>query len=95
MSLINYHFMSYPRYRRKLFLNKGLDKRFKALVKAISKTNAFKIIAIETDKDRCHLLINTLLTYSPSDIMAKIKGGTSKILRAAFKELRLTPSVMD
>ena len=29
VSLINYHFMSYPRYRRKIFLNKGLDKRFK------------------------------------------------------------------
>lgn len=85
--------MSCPRYRRKLFLNKGLDKRFKALVKAISKTNDFKIITVETDKDHCHLFINTLPTYSPSDIMAKIKGGTSKILRAAFKELRLIPSL--
>ncbi|WP_210139698.1 IS200/IS605 family transposase [Staphylococcus sp. GDY8P120P] len=93
VSLINYHFMSYLRYRRKIFLSKGLDKRFKALVKAISKTNAFKIIAIKTDKDHCHLFINTLLTYSPSDIMAKIKGGTSKILRAAFKEFRFMPSL--
>lgn len=93
VSLINYHFMSYQRYRRKIFLNKGLDKRLKALVKAISKTNIFKIIAIETDKDHCHLFINTLPTYSPSDIMAKIKGGTSKILRTAFKEFRLMPSL--
>jgi|SRR5699024_1306121 len=93
VSLINYHFMSCPRYRRKLFLNNGLDKRFKALVKAISKINDFKIIALETDKDHWHLFINTLPTYSPSDIMAKIKGGTSKILRAAFKELRLISSL--
>ena len=93
VSLINYHFTYYLRYRRKLFLNKELNKRFKALVKAISKTNAFKITAIETDKDHCHLFINTLPTYSPSDIMAKIKGGTSKILRAAFKELRFMPSL--
>jgi len=81
--------MSCPRYRRKLLLNNGLDKRFKA----ISKTNDFKIIAIETDKDHWHLFINTLPTYSPSDIMAKIKEGTSKILRAAFKELRLISSL--
>lgn len=85
--------MSCPRYRRKLFLNKGLDKRFKALVKAISKTNIFKIIAIETDKDHYRSFINTLPIYSPSDIMAKIKGVTTKILRAAFKEFRFMPSL--
>ena len=93
ISLINYHFMSCPRYKRKLFLNNGLDKRFKALVKAISKTNDFKIITVETDKDHWHLFINPLPTYSPSDIMAKIKGETSKILRVAFKEFRFMPSL--
>ncbi|MDN5907674.1 MAG: IS200/IS605 family transposase [Staphylococcus equorum] len=85
--------MSCPRYRRKLLLNNGLDKRFKALVKAISKTNDFKIITVETHKDHLHLFINPLPTYSPSDIMAKIKGETSKILRVAFKEFRFMPSL--
>jgi len=93
VSLINYHFMSCPGYSRKLFLNKGLDKHLKALVKAISKTNDFKIITVETDKDHWYLFINTLPTYNRSDIMAKIKGGTSKILRAAFKEFRFMPSL--
>lgn len=93
VSLINYHFVFCPRYRRKIFLNERLDNRFKELINRIAKENDFKIVALETDKDHCHLFLNALPTYSPSDIMAKIKGGTSKILREEFKELNAMPNL--
>ncbi|WP_459796535.1 transposase, partial [Alkalibacterium sp. m-11] len=32
VSLINYHFVFCPRYRRKIFLNPSLEERFKKLV---------------------------------------------------------------
>lgn len=38
----------------------------------------FKIVALETDKDHCHLFLNALPNYSLSDIMAKIKEGQVK-----------------
>lgn len=36
------------------------------------------IVALETDKDHCHLFLNALPNYSLSDIMAKIKEGQVK-----------------
>jgi len=93
VSLINYHFVFCPRYRRKIFLNERLDIRFKELVNRIAEENDFKIVALKTDKDHCHLFLNALPSYSPSDIMAKIKGGTSKILREEFKELNSIPNL--
>ncbi|HDR6739871.1 TPA: transposase, partial [Bacillus thuringiensis] len=35
VSLINYHFVFCPRYRRKIFLNTKLEERFKELVQEI------------------------------------------------------------
>ncbi|KKI64762.1 IS200/IS605 family transposase [Staphylococcus cohnii] len=93
VSLINYHFVFCPRYRRKIFLNERIDKRFKELVSEVGRKHDFEIVALETDKDHCHLFLNALPTYSPSDIMAKIKGGTSKILRDEFKELNAMPNL--
>lgn len=93
LSFINYHFVFCPRYRRKIFLNQKLDKRFKELINQIAENEEFKIIALETDKDHCHLFLNARPTYSPADIMAKVKGGTSRILRDEFPELKAMPSL--
>ncbi|WLR44503.1 IS200/IS605 family transposase (plasmid) [Bacillus carboniphilus] len=93
VSLINYHFVFCPRYRRKIFLNKDVEERFKCLVKEICDDLDIRIIAIECDKDHSHLFLNSLPSLSPSDIMAKIKGVTSKRLREEFKHLRHLPSL--
>lgn len=93
VSLVNYHFVFCPRYRRKIFVNSEVDARFKALVQEIAKENEWNIIAIETDKDNCHLLINVQPTYSPSKIMKIIKGKTSRIIQQEFEHLSKMPSV--
>lgn len=93
VSLVNYHFVFCPRYRRRIFVNSEVDARFKALVQEIAKENEWNIIAIETDKDNCHLLINVQPTYSPSKIMKIIKGKTSRIIRQEFEHLSKMPSV--
>jgi len=61
---------------------------FKKLVQKICEKEDVKIVAMETDKDHCHLLLNVPPTYSPADVMAKVKGGTSKILREEFPYLK-------
>lgn len=93
VSLINYHFVFCPRYRKKIFLKSDVEKRFKELVKGICDELKIEIIAIETDKDHAHLFLNTLPTFSPAAIMAKIKGVTSKRLREEFKHLAHLPSL--
>jgi REP element-mobilizing transposase RayT len=51
------------------------------------------IVAIECDKDHSHIFLNALPTLSPADIMAKIKGVTSKKLREEFPHLQHLPSL--
>lgn len=93
VSLINYHFVFCPRYRRKVFNIEDLEDRFKTLVKNKCKEMDIEIIAIECDKDHTHMFLNSLPTLSPSDIMQNIKGYTSKILREEFIELSKMPSL--
>ena len=93
VSLINYHFVFCPRYRRKIFLDSTLEERFKVLVQEICEELDIKILAMECDKDHVHLFLNTPPTFSPTDIMAKIKGVTSKKLREEFPYLQHLPSL--
>ena len=51
------------------------------------------IVAMECDKDHTHMFLNALPTLSPADIMAKIKGVTSKKLREEFPHLLHLPSL--
>ncbi|PSJ85487.1 IS200/IS605 family transposase [Brevibacillus fortis] len=93
VSFITYHFVFCPRYRKKIFLKLDVEIRFKELVKDVCDELKIEIIAIETDKDHTHLFLNALPTFSPADIMAKIKGVTSKKLREEFNHLAHLPSL--
>ena len=93
VSLINYHFVFCPRYRRKIFNTPNVETRFKEVVKEICDENDIWIIAIECDRDHTHMFLNCPPKLSPSDIMNKIKGVSSRIIRDEFKELSKMPSL--
>lgn len=92
VSLINYHFVFCPRYRRKVLVRQ-VEIRFKELVEQICKEQDWLIVAMEVMPDHVHLFLNCLPTDSPSDIMAKVKGVTSRRLRQEFKHLAHLPSL--
>ncbi len=87
VSLINYHFVFCPRYRRKIFLIPNVEERFKHMVNFICEEMDTSVIAIECDKDHAYMFLNCLPTLSPADIMQKIKGVTSRVLRDEFAQL--------
>ncbi|MCQ2969844.1 MAG: IS200/IS605 family transposase [Clostridium sp.] len=93
VSLINYHFVFCPRYRRKIFNIPNVEERFKYLVKHICEEMEIEVIAIECNNDHTHMFLNCLPSLSPTDIMQKIKGITSRALRDEFQELRKMPSL--
>ena len=93
VSLINYHFVFCPRYRRKIFNIPNVEDRFKELVNCICKEMEIEVIAMECDKDHTHMFLNCPPTLSPSDIMQKIKGATSRVLRDEFLVLQKMPSL--
>lgn len=93
VSLLNYHFVFCPRYRRKIFLQVEVEHRFKELVHEVCEELQIEIVALECDKDHTHMFLNALASLSPADMMAKIKGVTSKKLREEFPHLRHLPSL--
>lgn len=92
MSLINYHFVFCPRYRRKVLVGE-VETRLKQLLDEVCAELEIEILAVECDNDHCHLFVNALPHLSPADIMAKVKGVTSRKIRQEFKHLRHLPSL--
>ena len=93
VSLLNYHFVFCPRYRRKIFLLPGIEDRFKELIQTKCTELNIEIMALECDTDHAHLFLNALPTHSPSYIMQQLKGATSKTLRDEFPELSRMPGL--
>ena len=93
VSLLNYHFVFCPRYRRKIFLISNLEERFKQLVVEICNSMDVDILALECDTDHVHLFISANPTQCPSKIIKEIKGITGRILRTEFAELQYMPNL--
>jgi putative transposase len=79
--------------QKKNIFDTGVEEWFKYMVKYICEELEIEIIAIECDKDHTHMFLNCLPTLSPADIMQKIKGVTSRVLRDEFSELSKMPSL--
>ena len=84
VSMVNYHFVFCPRYRRKIFKIPGLEAFFKQKVFEICEQNDLHIIALECHIDHCHLFVNAPPKLSPAQIMKLIKGGTGYALKEKF-----------
>ena len=93
LSMVNYHFVFCPRYRRKIFLIDGVEARFKELVLQICEANNIVILAMECHLDHCHLFVNCPPKLSPADVMRLIKSNTTAKLRQEFEQLSKCPSI--
>lgn len=86
LSEIRYHFVFCPRYRRKALID-DVERRFIEITHDICKENNWIIIEIDVTPDSCYLWLECLPTDRPTDIMARIKTVTSRVLRDEFKHL--------
>ena len=93
VSMLNYHFVFCPRYRRKIFLIDGLEYRFKESVLQICEQNQIEVLAMECHVDHVHLFLSALPKYSPADIMRIVKGNTSRVLLSEFSDVLRSPTV--
>ena len=93
VSMVNYHLVFCPRYRRKIFLIDGLETRFKELVVQICERNDFELLAMECGKDHCHIFVNVPPTISAADAVKVIKSNTSGVLRREFQQLAAVKSL--
>ena len=93
VSLVNYHFVFCPRYRRKIFLVDGVEARFKELVSQICRQNDIEILALECHIDHCHLFVNCPPNLSPADVMRLVKANTGRTLICEFEALSKIPNL--
>lgn len=92
VSLIKYHFVFCPRYRRKALVGE-VETQLKEMLPGICQEIEVNILALEIMPDHVHIFLNALPSISPSDIMAKVKGVTSRRLRQEIKHLQHLPSL--
>ncbi len=93
VSLIKYHIVFCPRYRRKIFDVDGLEKRFKELTMQECKSNGIDIYKIECCTDYVYMYISVYPQQSIPEVVKLIKGATSHKLREEFPELSAMPSL--
>ena len=93
ISLIRYHFVFCPRYRRKIFNIPKVEQRFKELTIAECDKCGIEILAFECHVDHVHIFVSVLPTMRIPNIMKQIKGATSLKLREEFPQLSAMPSL--
>lgn len=93
VSMVNYHFVFCPRYRRKIFLIDGLEACFKELVAQICEQNDIEILALKCHIDHCHLFVNCPPKLSPADVMHIIKSNTSRVIVQSTPVLSKVPNL--
>lgn len=86
-SLIKYHFVFCPKYRRKIFLIHGVEERMKELTKEQCEKDQIEILEMKCDVDHVYLYVRAYPQTTITRIMGGIREYTSKILRKEFKEL--------
>ena len=77
VSVLLYHYVCPPKYRRVIFDDK-VDKVLVQTCKEISKRYEINIIEIGTDGDHVHFLIQSVPMLSPTQIARIIKSITAK-----------------
>lgn len=90
---LNYHFVFCTRYRRKIFIEPELEKRFDLLVRDVCGGLDIQVTSILCGEDYAHITLAAPPSLSPTEIMAKIKRTTSKKLREEFSYLQHLPSL--
>ncbi len=93
VSLINYHLVFCPRYRRKIFNIPGVEERFKELTSAECFNHEIDILAMECHVDHVHMFVSVYPQQSIPDVVKQIKGATSHKLREEFPQLKNMPSL--
>jgi putative transposase len=82
-----YHIIFCPKYRRRVLVN-GIDARFKKIVLDNQKKFKYEVLEMEVMDDHVHLLLDIHPKIGVYNVVNRIKGLTSRILREEFPSLK-------
>jgi putative transposase len=92
VSLVNDHLVWSPKRRRKILVDK-LKVRLEQIIREVCTENSCQILALEVMPDHLHLFVNCPPDLAPNQIVRRIKGRSSRILRQEFPFLLRMPSL--
>lgn len=84
---LKYHLVWCPKYRRPV-LEGAIEKRLREVLEDVRAEHAWTIHALEVMPDHVHLFIESDPIYSVAEIVNRLKGASSRILRSEFPALR-------
>jgi putative transposase len=90
--LMNYHIIWCPKRRRKVLLDR-VKTRLEELIRETAPLLECEILALEILSDHLHLFVSATPQWAPNQIIARLKGTSSRILRQEFPLLRRMPSL--
>jgi putative transposase len=92
VSLINYHFVWIPRRRRKVLVGAVKD-RMQELIQEKARELDCVVVSLAIEPEHIHLFINCPPDICPVQIMHRVKGYSSYVLRKEFPHLKKMPSM--
>ena len=82
-----YHLVWLPKYRKRI-LEGEVAYRLKELFEECAEINGWKIVELNIQKDHIHMIVLLKQTISVSQAVQRFKGGSSKVIRSEFPELK-------
>ena len=92
VSLINYHLIWCPKRRRRVLVN-AVQVRLDGLIREVAAELDCTVLAVEIMPDHLHLFLSAPPTLAPNQIVRRIKGRSSRVLRQEFPHLLRLPSL--
>ena len=86
-SLLLYHFVCPAKYRREVFTEQ-VENRLKEICQGIGERYEIYIHELGTDEDHVHFLIQSVPTYSPTQIITIVKSITAKLIFKNHPEVK-------
>ena len=89
---MNYHLIWCPKRRRKVLVDR-VRARLEELIRDTAPELECDILALEILPDHLHLFVSATPQWAATQLVARFKGKSSRILRQEFPILRRMPSL--
>jgi putative transposase len=92
VSIVNYHIVFCPKYRRGLLVGK-IKTRLEKIIRDVALENSLEVIAKEIMPDHVHLFVGADTRTPPETVVKRFKRRSSRHLRNEFPELLKMPTL--
>lgn len=92
ISVVNYHFVFCPKRRKKVLVG-AVKARLEELIPSKAAELDCQVVKLAVQPDHVHLFISCPPTLAPHQVVHRLKGYTSRVLRQEFPYLLKLPSL--